>query len=150
MANLVSVSAVVCATLLVAVGSASAQGLTPACPLPFASIAKHRSIDDNCAARGEVPDPPAEPNDPAHALQNLAKNNFCAIGPSVLVTFTNFKKLQQKLDKKAPVAKTWDRTHLPADRSVFLGVHTTSEGATIGEGTVVTFATWLMKLRPGG
>jgi hypothetical protein len=63
-----------------------------------------------------VPDPPVEPNDPAHALQNLAKNNFCATGTPTLVTFTSFKKLQQKLDQKAPVAKTWDRTHLPADR----------------------------------
>ena len=87
-----------------------------------------------------MPDPPAEANDPADALQNLAKNNFCATGTQALVTFTSFKKLQQKPDKKAPVPKTWDRNHLPADRSLFLGVHTTTEGATIGEGTVVTFA----------
>ena len=143
-------SAIVCTSLLVAFGSASAQGLIPDCPIPFASIAKHQSIDDNCGARGEVPDPPVDQNDPAHALQNVAKNNFCATGTPALVTFTSFKKLQQKLDQKAPVAKTWNRTHLPADRSLFLGVYTTSEGATIGEGTVVTFAGWLMKLRKGG
>ena len=142
--------AAVCTSLLVAAGSASAQGLVPDCTLQFASIAKHHPIDDNCAARGEVPDPPVAPNDPAHALQNLAKNNFCATGSPTLVTFTSFKKLQQKLDQKAPVARTWNREHLPADRSVFLGVYTTSEGATIGEGTVVTFAGWLMKLRKGG
>ncbi len=143
-------SAIVCTSLLVAFGSASAQGLIPDCPIPFASIAKHQSIDDNCGARGEVPDPPVDQNDPAHALQNVAKNNFCATGTPALVTFTSFKKLQQKLDQKAPVAKTWNRTHLPADRSLFLGVYTTSEGATIGEGTVVTLAGWLMKLRKGG
>jgi hypothetical protein len=143
-------SAIVWTSLLVAVGSANAQGFVPNCPIPFAGIAKHRPIDDTCLARGDVPDPPVEPNDPAHALQNLAKNNFCATGTPALVTFTSFKKLQQKLDQKVPVAKTWDRTHLPADRSLFLGVHTTSEGATIGEGTVVTFTGWLMKLRKGG
>jgi hypothetical protein len=143
------VSAVVCTSLLVAIGSANAQGLVPGCTLPFAAIAKHHPIDDNCAARGEVPDPPVAANDPAHALQNQAKNNFCATGSPALVTFTSFKKLQQKLDTKVPEAKHWTRDKLPADRSVFLGVYTTSEGATIGEGTVVTFAGWLMKLRPG-
>ena len=142
-------SAIVCTSLLVAFGSASAQGLIPDCPIPFASIAKHQSIDDNCGARGEVPDPPVDQNDPAHALQNVAKNNFCATGTPALVTFTSFKKLQQKLDQEAPVAKTWNREHLPADRSLFLSVYTTSEGATIGEGTAVTFAGWLMKLRKG-
>src|SRR5205823_2278031 len=137
-------------SLVVAIESAGAQGLTPHCTLPFQSISKHHPIDDNCAARGEVPDPPVKANDPAHALQNLAKNNFCATGTPALVTFTSFKKLQQKLDQKAPVAKTWDRTHLPTPRSLFLGIYTTSEGATIGEGTVVTFTGWLMKLRKGG
>jgi hypothetical protein len=136
-------------SLVVAIESAGAQGLTPNCTLPFQSISKHHPIDDNCAARGEVPDPPVAANDPAHALQNQAKNNFCATGTPALVTFTSFKKLQQKLDMKVPEAKHWTRDKLPADRSVFLGVYTTSEGATIGEGTVVTFAGWLMKLRPG-
>jgi hypothetical protein len=143
------ISAIVCTSLLVAVGSVSAEPFSVDCQLPFASIAKHRPIDDNCPARGEVPDPPVDPNDLAHALQNMAKNNFCATGTPALVTFTSFKKLQHKLDQKAPVAKTWDRDHLPADRSVFLGIHTTSEGATIGEGTVVRFAAWLMKVRKG-
>jgi hypothetical protein len=115
-------SAVSCISLLAAVESANAQGLIPDCSLPFASIAKHRSIDDNCPGRGEVPEQSDNPNDPAHALQNLAKNNFCATGTPALVTFTSFKKLQQKLDKKVPKAKTWNRDHLPADRSVFLGV----------------------------
>jgi hypothetical protein len=144
------VSAIVCTSLLVALGSARAQGLVPNCAIPFSSIAQHHSIDDNCGARGEVPDPPVDQNDPAHALQNVAKNNFCATGTPALVTFTSFKKLQQKLDQKAPVAQTWDRNHLPTDRSPFLSVYTTSEGVTIGEGTVVTFAGWLMKLRKGG
>ena len=137
-------------SLLVAIGLAGAQGLTPNCTLPFQTISKHHTIDDNCAARGEVPDPPVDQNDPAHALQNQAKNNFCATGTPALVTFTSFKKLQQKLDAKVPEAKHWTRDKLPTDRSVFLGVHTTSEGAMIGEGTVVTFAGWLMKLRKGG
>ena len=143
------VSAIVCASLLIGAKSATAQGFVPNCAVPFASIAQHHPIDDNCDARGEADKDPVKDNRPAHALQNQAKNNFCSTGTPALVTFTSFKKLQQKLDQKAPVAKTWNREHLPADRSLFLGVYTTSEGATIGEGTVVTFAGWLMKLRKG-
>ena len=33
--------------------SSAAQGLVPDCTLPFASIAKHHPIDDNCAARAK-------------------------------------------------------------------------------------------------
>jgi hypothetical protein len=104
-------------SLIVTIESAAAQGLTPNCTLPFQSIAKHHPIDDTCAARGEVPDPPVAPNDPAHVLQNQAKNNFCATGTPALVTFTSFKKLQQKLDTKVPEAKHWTRDKLPADTS---------------------------------
>lgn len=145
------VSAFVCAGLLVAVGSASvtAQGLISDC-VPLGGIGQHRPIDDNCPARGEVPDPPVEANDAAHALQNLAKNNFCATGVPALVTFTTFKKLQQVLEQNTPVSKTWGREHLPDDRDVLRSIYTTSEGATIGEGTVVTFAAWLLKIRKGG
>jgi len=149
------VSAVVCTSLLVGVRSVSAQGLVPDCTLPFANIAKHHPIDDNCPGRGEVPDPPVKPDDPAHALQNVPKNNFCATGTPALVTFLTFKKLQTQLEQKVPEAKTWGRKpngreDLPDDRSVFLGLYTTSEGVTIGEGTLVTFAAWLMKSRKQG
>ena len=140
---------VVCTSLFVTIGSAGAEPFTVECQLPFENIKKHRTIDDNCSARGEVPVQPVDPNDPAHGLQNLAKNNFCATGTPALVTFISFKKLQQKLDQKAPEAKTWGRGHLPEDRGVLRNIYTTSEDATIGEGSVVTFAGWLMKVRPG-
>jgi len=128
------VSALVGTSLLLTVVSVSAEPFTVDCQLPFENIKKHHPIDDNCAARGEVPDPPVAANDPAHALQNQAKNNFCATGTPALVTFTSFKKLQQKLDTKVPEAKHWTRDKLPADRSVFFGIYKTSEGATSAKG----------------
>ena len=143
-------SAVVCTSLLIAAGSASAQGLVPDCTLPFATIAKHQSIDDNCDARGEADEDPVKGNRHAHALQNQAKNNFCSTGNPALVTFISFRRLQQKLDQKAPEAKAWWREKLPKKRSLFRDIYTTSEDATIGEGTVVTFAGWLMKLKKQG
>src|SRR4029453_13804978 len=98
------VSAIVCTSLLVAIGSVSAEPFTVECHLPFENIKKHHPIDDNCAARGA-----AEANDSPEGLQNLAKNNFCAATPTLgpaLVTFISFKKLQQKLDQKAPGRNT--------------------------------------------
>jgi hypothetical protein len=65
------------------------------------------------------------------------------------VTFLSFKKLQQKVDL-IPGAKGWTRTNLPHDRSVLARVYTTSDGATIGEGSVVRLVAWLFKLRKGG
>jgi hypothetical protein len=144
------VSTIVCVSLLVAVRLASAESFILNCTLPFETIAKHRTIEDTCAAHGDAPLTGGSANDSAHALQNLAKNNFCATGTPELVTFISFKRLQQKLDKKVSEAKAWNQFHLPADRNVLLGIYTTSESATIGEGSIVKFAAWLMKLRKGG
>ena len=126
--------AVVCTSLLVAIGSANAQGLVPGCTLPFATIAKHHPVDDNCDARGEADQDPQEHNRDAHALQNVAKNNFCATteGNPALVTFISFRKFQQKLDQKAPKAKTWWRENLPKDRTVFRDIYTKTCRASQG------------------
>jgi hypothetical protein len=94
------VSAVLSTSLLVAIESVSAQGLVSDCTLPFVSIAKRHPIDDNCAARGEVPDPPVAANESAQAIQNQAKNNFCATGAAALVTFTSFKRLRRSSTRK--------------------------------------------------
>ena len=45
-------SAIICTGLLTASGSVRAEPFTVECQLPFASIEKHRPIDDICAARG--------------------------------------------------------------------------------------------------
>jgi hypothetical protein len=129
---------------------ARAQTFVPGCTLPFDAIKLHHPVDDSCWARGDVPNPPVGSNDAGHALQNEAKNNFRASGAPVRVTFASFVKLQQKLHQKIPAAKMWNREHLPADRSGFAALYTTTGGDTIGEGSVVQFAGWVLKLRAGG
>jgi len=129
---------------------ARAQPFVPGCTLAFESIKVHHPIDDSCTARGDIPDPPVADNDVGHALQNELKNNFCVTGSPAKITFASFAKLQQKLDQKIPAAKTWNRNHLPPERSGFGALYTTTNGDTIGEGSVVRFAAWLMKLRAGG
>ena len=129
---------------------ARSSGFDVACTLPFESIKLHHPVDDSCANRGDVIDPPVGDNDAAHALQNEAKNNLCAPGNPALITFASFARLQNKLDQKVAAAKTWTRDHLPDDRSVFAAIYTTSAGDTIGEGNVVRLVAWVMKLRQGG
>ncbi len=150
-------SAVVWTSLFVAIGSVSAEPFTVDCQFPFENIKKHHPIDDNCPAHGESPAPSPAPPSPgqvkATSLQNVSKNNFCAASPAptpALVTFISFKKLQQKLYQKAPQAKHWTRQSLPENRDVLHDIYTTSEHATIGEGSVVTFAAWLMKFKWAG
>ena len=121
---------------------AGAQPFTPPCTVPYASIAEHHPIDDTCGLDGDAA------GDPPHAAQNRAKNNLCATG-AALVTFFSFKKLQQKVDL-VPGATSWDRFHLPPDRSVLANLYTTTEGDQIGEGAVVRLASWILKLRKGG
>lgn len=126
------------------------QGFDLSCTLPFESIKVHRPIDDACGKRGDVPDPPVSENDAGHALQNELKNNLCGSGGAASVTFATFARLQAKLDQKIPAAKTWGRDHLPKDRTDFTALYTTSDGRTIGEGSIVRFAAWVSKLRAGG
>src|SRR5262249_46412172 len=137
------------------------EPFTVDCPLPFESIKKKHPIDDNCPAHGETPRPdpitgktPSEKQVKATFLQNETKNNFCATSPSptpALVTFKSFGRLQQALDQNETAnADHWTRNSLPENRDVLRNIYTTTENATIGEGSVVIFAAWLMKLRPGG
>src|SRR5262245_23221130 len=153
------VSAFVFASLVAIIGSVIAEPFTLDCQLPFESIKKKQPVDDNCPAHGETPPPdpktgktPSEKQVKANSLQNEAKNNFCATSPSptpALVTFKSFRRLQQTLDKN-DAAKHWTRNSLPENRDILRNIYTTSENATIGEGSVVIFAAWLMKFKLGG
>jgi len=66
------------------VGSAFEAG----CALPFASIAERRPVDDMCGASGSDATP-------ANQARSRAKNNFCATGPIVPVTFDALRSLQE-------------------------------------------------------
>jgi hypothetical protein len=65
---------------------APAEPFMPGCALPFASIATAHPIDNSCPIEGE--------GSAKSQLQNGAKNNFCASGVPVTLTYQNFKFLQ--------------------------------------------------------
>jgi len=72
--------------------------------------------------------------------QNRAKNQFCASGPAALATEFSFKRLQA-------AAEDAGVTGVPADRSVLKDLHKTTEGDTIGEGSVVQLIGFLIKAK---
>jgi hypothetical protein len=105
-----------------------AQEFHPPCgTIPFEALKEEQDIDSECGLLG---DPGANG---VKQAENSAKNNFCATGTPANLTFVSFGKLEKKWD-----AKTKDeRKALVADRSGLAGFYTTSDGDTVGEGSVV-------------
>jgi hypothetical protein len=113
----------------------AAQKFEPDCPLPIGSIAAHHPIDDGCGLRG------ADGARPTDALQNEAKNNFCApLDSPSWVTRKSFLGLQKAADQDHDVTPAKP----PEDRSTLKNIYTTSEGDSIGEGSVVQFVGFII------
>jgi hypothetical protein len=111
-----------------------AQGF-PGCQLPFDRIKEDRQIDESCGAEGRTQSPNSQ-------AQNTAKNNFCANGSPVEVTFRSFVGLQRAAEaNKIPFGS--DRT-LPDERSSLMNIYTTSDGHRIGEGSLVHFVAFVV------
>src|SRR5258708_38350268 len=56
--------------------------MATSCTLPFDAIAVHHAIDDSCESSGSESD-----DTTARAMQNQAKNTFCAQGAPVNIDF---------------------------------------------------------------
>jgi hypothetical protein len=109
-----------------------AQTFKPPCTLPFDDIAEKRGIDSQCGAAGQ--------GSPASQIQNRAKNNYCATGDPVLVTFFTFKQLQKAVEANNVLGPKYK---VPDDRDMLKKLRDTTEGDKIGEGTVVQFAAFI-------
>jgi len=110
------------------------QEFAPGCELPFDQIAVHQDFDDVCGIAGAGTQAPL-------LLQNRVKNNFCATGDPVLLTFTSFKKLQTLVEKPENLGPKYRE---PDTRDKLQNInYTTTEGETAGEGTLVTFAAFI-------
>jgi len=121
--------------LAAAVTSDAAQAQDfPGCTLPFDSIKESHSIDSSCGPEGKT-------TSDANRLQNIAKNNFCAAGKPVTVTFNTFLKLQQAAEEQGI---PFGGQNLPDDRSGLKGIYTSSSGNKIGEGSVVRFVAFVV------
>lgn len=99
------------------------------CALPFKSIQESREIDNKCGIEGK-----STGTDKQHA-QNRMKNNFCATGNPVNVTFDDLINLQLAAKTKGITFGSDDK--LPEDRSLLTDLIKGSSGKKIGEGKKV-------------
>lgn len=105
----------------------------PPCTLPFASIAQEHDIDRQCPPEGSS----SRESDRA---QNRIKNNLCAAGQPVPVTFSIFDQLQSAVDRMvASGMLTYGSggPPQPEDRPKLQDIIKVN-GTSIGEGTIVT------------
>src|SRR5262249_48367709 len=102
------------------------------CTLLFEDISMDHFIDRNCGPEGDS-------SSAATALQNRAKNNFCAHGDPVRITRKSFVLLQRAADDAGV-----DSGSPPEDRTPLQNLHTTSDGQTIGEGSLVQFVGFVL------
>jgi hypothetical protein len=102
----------------------------PGCKLPFDSIKQtNLTIDAQCGQDG------ASAANTPNALQNEKKNNFCALGTPLELTFSTFDDLQAKAS--ANHIPFGGSNQLPTDRSGLMNLLAVN-GKQIGEGTVVS------------
>jgi hypothetical protein len=112
----------------------SANNHPPVCTLPFDAIKKHHPIDDSC-----TPDGAAQPNTPQSA-QNDAKNNYCATGTPVNITFDVLHQLQHAAESSG--ISFGSDSQLPKDRSALHNLSTSA--GPLSEGTVVRLTAFVM------
>jgi hypothetical protein len=114
--------------------STGAGAIQLACVLPFDAIKQHHPIDDSCG-----PDGNSAANS-ARSAQNDVKNNFCASGPPMNLTFQDFRQLMQAAAARVTFGSD---SKLPVDRSLLRAFP--SSAGTVGEGTVVRLAAYVLE-----
>jgi hypothetical protein len=118
------------------------QSFQVGCDLPFEGGESH-DIDEHC------PNPGCATRDSDKA-QNRIKNNLCATGIPVAISFTSIDKLQRAVDLKVQHGDlTYGSTGPPdpADRAKLKGLATVSangNAVTLGEGEVVTLDAFVL------
>ncbi len=118
------------------------QAFNAGCNLPWEGGESH-DIDERCPNEGCA----SRDQDKA---QNRIKNNLCATGTPVEISFTSLDKLQRAVDKKVQQGQlTYGSTGppLPADRAKLKGLATVDvngSAVTLGEGDLVTLDAFVL------
>jgi hypothetical protein len=111
------------------------------CDLPWSGGESHE-IDEHCPNEGCA----TRDQDKA---QNGIKNNLCATGTPVQISFTSLDKLQRAVDRKVQQGQlTYGSSPpLPADRAKLKGLTTVdvnNDAVTLGEGDLVTLDAFVL------
>ena len=128
-------------------GPVAAANFNPGCTLPFKPIqVKHPTIDDGtCGLEGTFKK--AAEDTPEHRAQNRAKNNFCASGDPLTLTFNDFEKLQTAAENAHVTFGARDT--LPTDRSVLVNLMDDGAGGKVGEGRLVRLVGFIIDTKAG-
>jgi len=114
----------------------------PGCTLPNDEVHEVHAVDKSCAAEGDTP-----ASEQPHRAQNVAKNNFCAAGVPLTMTYNMFVDLEKEAEKRhIPHGRQGSQELLPQDRSVlknFLKAGT----RMIGEGDLVRYVAFMSNPR---
>jgi hypothetical protein len=105
------------------------------CTLPFDTIKQTHAIDSSCEAAGTASSGP-------QGAQNEAKNNFCATGTPANLKFSNFAQLQQAAQSAG--IPFGGPSNLPPDRSALHNLLPLPNQGSVGEGSVVRLAAFVM------
>ncbi|MBI3657190.1 MAG: hypothetical protein HY232_12290 [Acidobacteria bacterium] len=122
------------------------------CPLPFADKTVHHTIDAECSLSGLTESETGDDPD-SHLQQNRAKNNLCAPDPAVPITVNLFDHLQGAVEEKEiPFGNQHipNPEPLPDNRSVLKNLVQTANGISVGEGTNVVFAAFVLRTKVAG
>jgi hypothetical protein len=139
LAALLFVSLALSASLL---PSAVGQGFHPTCQnslsFQLGTLKQVNPIDDTCDLDGD--------GSARSQLQNTAKNNFCASGPTVRVTHNTFFRLSGRIETRltnmgVPFGTP---TQIPDSRDMLDDVLTVG-GVSIGEGSVVRYVGFVLE-----
>lgn len=117
----------------------------PGCPLPYEAIKQAQPIDDACTVAGESEE--YAPSSQAQRRANEAKNQLCAPGPPVLLTFKDFEHLQGRAEDEGIPFGPFKH---PKDRSALRNLYSTSangEAVTVGEGSLVRVVAYVAEAR---
>lgn len=123
-------------TLATGLGCTALTPIAVSCVLPFESIQRRHPIDACCGLGGT--NKPGTPQ----AAQDLAKNNFCAKGTPVTMSFGNFIQLQHAAEVAGiPFGRTSD---IPSDRVVLHNLVSFPNEGRVGEGSVARLAAYVI------
>ncbi len=121
--------------------AAAAHAVAPifkaGCKLPFDTIkTKSLEIDAKCTLDGNAAD------NSAKRLENNAKNNFCADGTPKVITYDDFKTLEETADGIDGL-----RQGLKESRDGLVDILKTAAHPKLGEGSLVQFVAFVLDAR---
>jgi hypothetical protein len=131
--------------LLPLTAEATSFRFDPGCPLPYEAIKQAHPTDEVCNLSGESEE--YAPSSQAQRRANEAKNQLCAPGPPVLLTFTDFERLQGRAGDAGIEFGPFKHTK---DRSALRNLYSTTvngEAVTVGEGSLVRVVAYVADAR---